>query len=201
MTAEGLMAIRDGYLSKTQIKERGVGWTDAGIKRFLGAPDDVTSVRGRRAYDVHWYLASRVAEAEQTVEFTEWQRKSQRRREAAVRVHDARYAAAMRWAGSVEIRTWFPAKIPTGHYFCDRFGRSQESCNPLAILRHNYTNYEQLITEYSSGPDSRSEVGASVYGLLRERVDALCAGWIALVGSGGTHDPATAWAGVLGAER
>lgn len=59
------------YFNKTQLKKR--GWTDTYIKKLLGDPD--ISIRNRNyggSAKIHYYLQSRVIEAENTDDFKQW---------------------------------------------------------------------------------------------------------------------------------
>jgi hypothetical protein len=58
------------------------GWTDAAIKRFLGAPDELKKLLGRK-YPAHLYHLARVEAVEQTPEWLAWKGQCEQRRQAA----------------------------------------------------------------------------------------------------------------------
>jgi hypothetical protein len=69
-------------LSKSQLEER--GWTDAGIRKFLGEPDATRpNPKYKSAAPMSLYQLDRVEAAEQTPEYLVWKAKSQTRRDAA----------------------------------------------------------------------------------------------------------------------
>jgi len=81
VTARGGDNVND-YLNKTTINAR--GWTDAGIKRFLGGPDkEAKNPKGRNAPTIKLFLKSRVECVERTDAFKDWKKKSERRRQKA----------------------------------------------------------------------------------------------------------------------
>lgn len=69
-------------LNKTSLKQR--GWTDAGIKRFLGDPDATRpNPKYRQAAPTLLYRLARVEAAEGTPEYLAWKAKSEQRQDAA----------------------------------------------------------------------------------------------------------------------
>jgi hypothetical protein len=69
-------------LSKANLKER--GWTEAGIRTFLGEPDATKpNPKYKSAAPMSLYQLDRVEATEQTPEYLAWKAKSEKRRDAA----------------------------------------------------------------------------------------------------------------------
>lgn len=70
------------YLSQSKIIDR--GWTAAGIKKFLGEPDDTAqNPYYRNASPTKLYDITRIEQAEETEEFQQWKEKSEKRKQAS----------------------------------------------------------------------------------------------------------------------
>ncbi len=167
-----------GYTSATSLRAR--GWTDAGIRRFLGQPDCIEEfkVYGRGWCTRHLYLSARVREIEQSPEFAGWHAKSQRRKASARRAVHVREANMVRRMEDVEITIqggWTEDQIRAlalrthgGNYQGNPGPFTWSARTARNCIRHNLTNYEMLW-----GLCNRGATGREAYEVLRRRVDAL----------------------------
>jgi hypothetical protein len=91
-------------LSKAKLKER--GWTEAGIKRFLGEPDGTKpNPKYKNGAPMSLYQVARVEAAEQTPEYLAW--KAKKRRDGAARAVRTKkallHATIERWRPEVPV--------------------------------------------------------------------------------------------------
>ncbi len=82
MTKNSVGKSEKRLLCLADLKER--GWTEAGIKKFLGDPDQMKkNPRYRSASPMRLFLEARVVKSEGSAEYQNWQAASQKRRKAA----------------------------------------------------------------------------------------------------------------------
>jgi hypothetical protein len=81
------------------------GWTDAGVRRFLGSPDATKpNPYSRRLPPVRLYDLARVEQVERTPEWQVWRQQSERRRQGATRASETRRHSTLAEVDALEIR-------------------------------------------------------------------------------------------------
>jgi hypothetical protein len=173
--------IYEQMLTKTAVKER--GWTDAGIKKFLGEPD--TTKRNPRygnAAPMSLYKVERVEAVEKTDEFAVWKTKSEVRKSCAAKAVQTKTSETV-----AAIDGWIP-RIPTlklnevkrqaieSYNDYNTWSEDHKSCNknsdPLFLerimvnyIRHELTEYDELLSMLGGWIGIREAIE-----LVRERV-------------------------------
>ena len=169
------------HFNKSELKGR--GWTDAGIKRFLGEPDHFhDNPHYRSGPSVCHYLGDRVVEIEASMEFREWRAQSEKRRERARRAAKTREAALLDRMTKLDIvlpdkeldevraaaiesynayrqenRIDYYASMGSDADFLDRI--------TVNFIRHELTHYEVTINRLSGKVGKEEGVA-----LLREKI-------------------------------
>jgi len=151
------------YFPKSSLKDR--GWTEAGIKRFLGAPDKTKANPMYRSAGapMQLFLRSRVEEIESSAAWIDWETKSKKRSATVASAAEVRRAKTIAYVESLQIVV--PKMSPdrlvetaVSHYNSLWSDRGREKCassnsdsdflNRISVnyLRHELSCYEQELS-------------------------------------------------------
>ncbi|MBF0383895.1 MAG: hypothetical protein HQL69_23000 [Magnetococcales bacterium] len=180
------MKTDETMLTKAEVKDR-EGWTEAGIKKFLGKPDKTTTNMYRRSGPkVQLFDIKRIDLIEKTKEFKTWKEASLKRSKTSKKAADNKRQELSDQINSLKIEIPLMQDDVLIERACksqqagslsnfDHVSMSMKDCRDsddeflhrivVNYLRHEYTHYETELEELS-GKTGRSEA----YILLLKRI-------------------------------